>query len=81
MDGTLSNDTKTNLDWGMTFALRIPWGSNVEDVRSPVRLDETVFPESDAGEFLYSLVERHHEIVVEKRRQNSGMNVEILRGT
>jgi hypothetical protein len=83
IDGLLSNDTKTNLDWGMTFALRLPLGGNLDPdaYRSPVALDATMFPDSDASAQLFRLVERHHDIVVERRRQTGAFNVEILRGT
>lgn len=82
IDGLLSNDTKGNLDWGMTVALRIPLGGNdPRKARSPLRVDETAFPESDASQHFFRLVERHHEIVVERRRETGGMSVEIARGT
>lgn len=82
IDGLLSNDTKGNVDWGMTVALRIPLGRNDPRAeRSPLRLDETPFPESDATEHLFRLVERHHEIVVERRSETGGVSVEIARGT
>lgn len=82
IDGLLSNDTKSNVDWGMTVAFRIPFGGHdPRQAPSPLRLDETVFPESDAGEHLFRLVERHHEIVVERRAETGGVSVEIARGT
>ena len=78
--GLLSNDTKSNADWGMTVAFRIPLGGNVKTpLRSPLRLDETFFPESDARTQLFRLVERHHDIVVERRRQTGSVNVEVSR--
>lgn len=80
IDGLVSNSTKSNLDWGMTVAFRIPLGGN-QTVRSPLALDERAFPESDASPHLFDLVERHHEIVVETRRQVGGMNIEVRRGT
>ena len=82
IDGLVSNDTKSNLDWGMTVALRIPFGGNdPRRARSPLRLDETAFPESDASEHLFRLVERKHEIVVERRQVTGGVSVEVGRGT
>jgi hypothetical protein len=81
IDGLLSNDTKSNVDWGMTVALRIPLGPNApERSRSPLALDETAFPDSDVTNRLWSLVERHHEIVVE-RASTGGLNVQVGRGT
>lgn len=83
IDGTLSNDTKTNVDWGMTVAFRLPLGGNAIDTRSlqsVFELDETMFPESDMGGDMFRLVERHHEIVVERRRVTGGVSVEIARG-
>lgn len=83
IDGLVSNDTKSNLDWGMTVAFRIPLGGNdPREVRpSPLRLDDTRFPESDASEHLFRLVERHHDIVVERRQETVGVSVEVQRGT
>lgn len=82
IDGLVSNDTKGNLDWGMTVALRIPFGGNdPRKAPSPLRLDDTAFPLGDASQHLFRLVERHHEIVVERRRETGGMSVEIARGT
>ena len=82
IDGLLGNDTKGNVDWGMTVAIRIPFGGNdPRQARSPLRLDDTAFPDSDAESYLFKLVERHHEIVVERRQQTGGMSVEIARGT
>jgi adhesin/invasin len=81
IDGLMSNDTKSNVDWGMTVSLRIPLGPNAPDaVRSPLALDETAFPDSDVTERLWDLVERHHEIVVERIRKG-GLDIEVARGT
>lgn len=82
IDGRLENDTKGNVDWGMTMALRIPLGRNDPHttIRSPFRLDDTAFPASDARPHLFRLVERHHEIMVERRRETGGMSVEVARG-
>lgn len=83
IDGLLSNDTKSNVDWGMTVAFRIPLGgaagSAKTPLRSPLALDETAFPESDAREQLFRLVERHHEIVVERYRETGSVTVEVSR--
>ena len=81
IDGTVSDDTKTNVDWGMKVVLRIPLGGNVERLRSPVQLDSTVFPEGDASGHLWDLVERHHEIVVERRLQTGAISIQVSRGT
>ena len=81
IDGTVSDDTKTNVDWGMKVVLRIPLGGNIERLRSPAQLDPTIFPESDAGVHLFDLVERHHEIVVERRLQTGTISVQVSRGT
>lgn len=79
IDGLVSDDTKGNVDWGMTVALRIPLGKNLESVRSPLRFDETAFPTSDVSDKLWVLVERHHEIVVEAERKTGGVSVEVTR--
>ena len=82
IDGLVSDSTKSNVDWGMTVAFRIPLGDNApQSWHSPLQWDATAFPESDASEFLYSLVERHHEIVVERWRQTGTLTVEVARGT
>ena len=85
VDGRLDNDTKGNLDWGMTVAFRFPFGGNAveagESWRRPLQLDATIFPEGDASQFLFSLVERHHDIVVEQRTETAGVSIEIARGT
>lgn len=81
IDGTVGNDTKTNVDWGMKVVLRIPLGGNVEQLRAPAQLDPTMFPESDASVHLFDLVERHHEIVVERRLQTGSISIQVSRGT
>ena len=81
IDGTVSDNTKTNVDWGMKVALRIPLGGNVKQPRSPTQLDPTMFPESDASVHFWDLVERHHEIVVERRLQTGTISVQVSRGT
>lgn len=82
IDGTVSDDTKTNVDWGLKVAFRIPLGGNLEPVRSPLRLDPTIFPESDASGFLFDLVERHHEIVIQRSQTSpAGLTVEAGRGS
>lgn len=80
IDGLVSDSTKSNVDWGMTVSLRIPFGAN-QALRSPLALDARAFPESDASPHLFDLVERHHEIVVERRRVVGGMDIEVRRGT
>ena len=80
IDGTVGNDTKTNVDWGLKVAFRIPLGGNVESADSPLRLDSTRFPESDASVHLFDLVERHHEIVIQRARTlPTGLTVEAGR--
>lgn len=83
VDGLVSDDTKSNVDWGMTVAIKIPLGGNaVEKTRSPLALDPQMFPDRDVTDQLWNLVERHHEIVVERyNTTSSGVNVEIRRGT
>ncbi len=81
IDGTVSDNTKTNVDWGLKVALRIPFGGNVEHLRAPTQPDPTMFPESDASVHFWDLVERHHEIVVERRRDTGTISVQISRGT
>ncbi len=82
IDGLVSDSTKSNVDWGMTVALRIPFGRGPQEpLRSPLQFDSTIFPESDARKFFFSLVERHHEIVLERRRVTGSMSVEVKRGT
>ena len=81
IDGTVSDNTKTNVDWGMKVALRIPFGGNVEHLHAPTQLDPTMFPESDASVHFWDLVERHHEIVVERRRNTGTISVQVSRGT
>ena len=80
IDGTVSDDNKTNVDWGLKVAFRIPLSGNAKPLRSPVQLDPTMFPESDAGIHVWDLVERHHEIVVERRRQTGAISVQVSRG-
>ena len=49
---------------------------------SPLKLDKVMFPDADVSDRLYTLVERHHEIVVERYRENLGaVTVEVARGT
>lgn len=80
IDGLVSDNTKGNVDWGMTAAFRIPLGKNLEEpVHSPLLLDDMIFPEGDASDRLWVLVERHHEIVVEVEREVGGISVEITR--
>ena len=82
IDGLLSDSTKTNVDWGMKVALRIPFGGNAkEPLRAPLRLDPTAFPPSDVSGHLFKLVERHHDIVVERRLDKGSVSVEVRRGT
>jgi hypothetical protein len=82
IDGTVSDDTKSNVDWGMKVVVRIPLGGNRDDVRSPLQLDPTMFPESDASVHFFDLVERHHEIVLERSQKTAtGLTVEAGRGS
>ncbi|MBI4354457.1 MAG: inverse autotransporter beta domain-containing protein [Candidatus Omnitrophica bacterium] len=83
IDGTVQDHTKSNVDWGLKVAFRIPFGGNTapEKMRPPMAFDAAIVPESDASEFLWSLVERHHEIVVEQRLTTGSVTVEVARGT
>ena len=83
IDGRVSDDTKGNVDWGLTLAFRLPIGGNIKPAAqiTPFALDAQAFPDSDASIHLFRLVERHHEIVVERREEKSGVSVEIARGT
>ena len=80
-DLRFTDDTKRNFGWASTVALRIPLGANAERPRSLLALDGQMFPQSDAGTHLFDLVERHHEIVVERRRVTGNMTVQVKRGT
>lgn len=82
IDGTVSDNTKTNVDWGMKVAFRIPLGGNVEPLRSPFQRDPQLFPDSDASTHLWDLVERHHEIVIQRSHTSpAGLTVEAGRGS
>lgn len=48
-------------------------------METPLKLDKIMFPDGDAGERLLSLVERHHEIVVEKYTSGSAITLEVGR--
>ena len=83
LDVLLADNNKQDLALGMTIAFRPPfWDKAAEKPRSPLQRDPIIFPEADVGDRLYTLVERHHEIVVERYRENQGsVTVEIARGT
>ena len=83
LDLTYSDNTKRTPGFGVNIAFRPPiWLNAPERVISPFRLDETIFPNSDVSDRLFTLVERHHEIVVESYSQTTGgISVEIRRGT
>ena len=84
VDGLVSDDTKSNVDWGLTVAVKIPLGANAATLaRSPLALDPQMFPESDVTNRLWSLVERHHDVVVERYSETAPgrINVEVRRGT
>lgn len=83
LDGVMSNSTKNNLDWGMTLAFKIPFGANAADdadVQSLLDLDTEMFPDSDASDRFWVLVERHHEMVIEAYAETpAGLVVEAGR--
>lgn len=82
VDGRVSNDTKSNVDWGMTLAFKVPFGpNNPSNAKSAFQLDTMMFPESDVTGDIWRLVERRHEIMLEKYQEVGGVTVEILRGT
>ncbi|MBI3333443.1 MAG: inverse autotransporter beta domain-containing protein [Candidatus Omnitrophica bacterium] len=83
LDVTLSDNTKRDIGWGLNVAFRPPFGDNApEKIRSPLKLDRVIFPDSDVSKRIYSLVERHHEIVVESYSESKGqVTVEVKRGT
>lgn len=83
LDLTYSDNTKRDPGFGVNIAFRPPiWNNAPEQAASPFRLDKTIFPDSDVSNRLFTLVERHHEIVVESYSQTVGtVSVEIRRGT
>jgi len=83
LDLTYSDNTKRDPGFGVKIAFRPPiWDIAHTPVASPLRLDKAMFPDSDVSDRLLSLVERHHEIVVESYSQTNGqISIEIKRGT
>jgi len=83
LDLTYSDNTKRDPGFGVNIAFHPPiWNNAPERAAPPFRLDKTIFPDSDVSHRLFTLVERHHEIVVESYSQTSGaVSVEIRRGT
>ncbi len=80
IDGRVDNDTKSNLDWGMKVAFRLPFGDHQPlPIRSPLSLDETMVPSGDATNKRWVLVERHHDIVVETERKTASVSIEVRR--
>ncbi len=80
LDVILSDNTKRNTGWAVNLAFKLPWGKNsLERTGTPLKLDKVMFPDEDVGKRLLSLVERHHEIVMEKYTSGSGINVEVGR--
>lgn len=80
VDLLLSDNTKRSTGWTVNLAFKPPWGSNAPaKAETPLRLDKVMFPDEDAGNRLLSLVERHHEIVMEKYSSGSGINIEVGR--
>lgn len=80
LDVILSDNTKRNTGWTVNMAFKLPLGGNVpKRMEPPHKLDKVLFPDGDAGGHLLSLVERHHEIVVEKYTSGSGITVEVGR--
>lgn len=83
LDLTYSDNTKRDPGFGVNIAFRPPiWDVARTPAVSPLRLDKALFPDSDVSDRVFSLVERHHEIVVESYSQAVGkLNIEIKRGT
>ncbi len=81
LDLILSDNTKRNTGWTANFAFKPPiWDNVPQKIENPFKLDKVIFPEdNDMGSRLLNLVERHHEIVVEKYSSGSGVNVEVGR--
>jgi len=80
LDVILSDNTKRNTGWTVNLAFKLPLGNNApERTETPLKLDPILFPDGDVGDRLLSLVERHHEIVVEKYSSGSGINIEVGR--
>lgn len=80
LDLILSDNTKRNTGWTVNLAFKPPWGENGKRPKvSPLKRDPIMFPEADVGDRLLSLVERHHEIVVEKYSSGSALNIEVGR--
>ena len=86
IDVTLKDNNKRTTGWGVTVAFRPPFGENLSTPDRPHRplfkLDDRIFPDSNVEDRMTRLVERHHDIVVERYQQLPGqVNIEIRRGT
>lgn len=80
LDVILSDNTKRATGWTVNLAFKPPWGGNTpRRAEAPHKLDKIMFPDGDVGDRLLSLVERHHEIVVEKYTSGSGISIEVGR--
>jgi len=81
LDVSLRDNNKQSTAWGLTVAFRPPfWENSLKETRSPFKLDQVIFPDSDVSDKLYIPVERHHEIVVESYKQAAGQaTIEITR--
>ncbi len=80
LDVTFGDNTKRNSGWIMNLALKPPiWENEWKRIESPLQLDPRMFPDADVGGRLLTLVERHHEMVVEKYTSGSGVTVEVGR--
>lgn len=83
LDLTYGDNTKRDPGVGVNVAFRLPiWDPDAWKPSAPLfRLDKAMFPDSDVSDRLFSLVERHHEIVVESYSEAVGqISVEIKRG-
>ena len=80
LDLILSDNTKRTTGWTSNLAFKLPFGHNAPDrVKSPLKMDSVMFPDGDVGDRLLDLVERHHEIVLEKYSSGSGVTIEVGR--
>lgn len=83
LDVVLTDNTKRATGVDVNLAFRLPLGGNAPSkATDPLRLDPAIFPDSDVSDRLMTLVERHHEIVVEGyTKANGQISIEVRRGT
>lgn len=83
LDLKVSDNNKRDTAWTARVAFRPSFGDkSSQPLKSVFKRDQRMFPEDDIGERLTDLVERHHEIVVEKYSEtDGGVVVEVGRGT